>query len=334
MASLPHTTPDGVPFLRPDDGDFQDLPDYAFAPRYLDFEGLRLHYIDEGPRDGPVALLMHGMPTWSFLNRHIVRTLVAAGWRCIAADHIGFGKSDKVTDPDWYSIRRHTQAHRALVEALDLQGVTLFAQDWGGPIGLAQAAEMPARFSRLVVMNTWLHNSDFDYSTGVRQWHAGWQDGGLFDTHIGGNLSFGWFILVSFGLIPARAIYSMVQQGEHPTLDAATDAIRRGYDAPHAGQGRDIYAGPRRFPLSIPIDQPQAETAQTQARHYAALLGWQKPIHFIWGGKDDVFTEGWGRQWAANYPQATFDLLPDAGHFPQETHGVEIAHRVLAYCAG
>ncbi len=149
-------TVDGVPFVRTPEASFEGLADFPYPPNYLPFEGLRLHYIDTGPRDGPIALLMHGMPTWSYLYRRVIADLTAAGWRCIAADHIGFGRSDKVTDESWYSISRHVAAHRALLEALDLRNVTLFCQDWGGPIGLAQVAETPGRFCRLVIMNTWL----------------------------------------------------------------------------------------------------------------------------------------------------------------------------------
>ena len=261
------TTAEGVRFLRSPDAHFSDLPGYAFSPNYLEFEGLRLHYIDEGPRDGPVALLMHGMPTWSFLNRKIIAKLVEAGYRCIAADHIGFGRSDKVIEDDWYSIARHIAAHELLIDTLDLRGITLFCQDWGGPISLAQVAQMPERFAHLVIMNTWLHH----------------------------------------------------------------EAVRRAYDAPFVGLGYEGHAGPRRFPLSLPFDNPLGGNADGQAKDFEALLGWQKPIHFIWGGADDVFTEAWGRQWASHYPQARFDLLPEAGHFLQETHGEEIAELLLSH---
>ena len=107
------TTSLGVPFVRTAEAAFPELSGYPFAPHYLPLEGLRLHNVDEGARTGPGALLMHGMANWSFLDRHIIHALTAAGWRCIAADHIGFGKSDKGTDETWYSIARHTRAHRA-----------------------------------------------------------------------------------------------------------------------------------------------------------------------------------------------------------------------------
>jgi len=329
----PMTTPAGVPFVRADDANFAGLSGYDFAPHYLDFEGLRLHYVDVGPRDGRLALLMHGMPTWSFLNRHIIAALVAAGWRCIAADHIGFGRSDKVIDPAWYSIDRHMAAHRALVEALDLSGVTLFVQDWGGPIGLAQAIDRPERFDRLVIMNSWLHHDGFDYSPAIRRWHAGWQPGGLFATQVPAPLSIGWFLQVSFGTMAAADISGIVRDGRFPELTAAAEATRAGYDAPFAGLGDAGLTGARRFPLSLPFANPEGGAAARQAAIFESLKGWTRPVHFIWGGADDVFTADWGRHWAGQFRQASFDLIPDAGHFLQETHGGEIAAIFLARVA-
>lgn len=323
------TTPDGVPFLRSDEAAFAGLADYPYAPHYLWFEGLRLHYIDEGPRHAPIALLMHGMPTWSFLSRHIVKALLAAGWRTIAADHIGFGKSDKVTDEGWYSIARHTRAHRALIEALDLKAMTLFCQDWGGPIGLAQAAEMPERFSRLVIMNTWLHHADYQYTAALRQWNQSWKAGGFFDLNVPERLTIGSFMMIACGFIEQQELIAHVAGGAALPLTTEQEAVRRGYSAPFEGLGRAGLAGVRRFPLSLPFDNPEGGNAEAQARHFEVLKGWRGPLHFIWGGRDDVFTEEWGRRWASHYPKATFDLLPEARHFLQETHGGKIAEIFL-----
>ena len=323
------TTPDNVPFVRTPDSSFEGLADFAFPPNFVTFEGLRLHYVDVGPADGPVALLMHGMPTWSFLYRHVIAGLAAAGWRCIAADHIGFGRSDKVTDEAWYSIGRHVAAHRALIQALDLRDVTLFCQDWGGPIGLAQVAETPERFSRLVIMNTWLHHAGYEYTPALRQWNAQWQPGGLFEANIPEPLSIGWFMMLATSYIAPPDLFAIINERRHPQIDPAADAARRGYDAPFEGLGPEAYAGPRRFPLSLPFYNPEGGAADDQARWHRALGGWRKPIHFIWGGKDEVFTEAWGRTWASGFPQATFDLLPQARHFLQETHGAEIAEIFL-----
>lgn len=324
------TTAQGVPFLRTPDAHFSDLPGYGFAPHYLEFEGLRLHYIDEGPRDGPVALLMHGMPTWSFLNRKIMARLIKAGYRCIAADHIGFGRSDKVIADDWYSIARHIAAHKRLIETLDLTGITLFCQDWGGPISLAQVVRAPERFAHLVIMNTWLHHEAYSYTPALRRWNAQWHPDGLFGTNVPDRISLGWFMMVASGHMPARALYAMVEGQAPPVLALEHDAVRRAYDAPFEGLGYEGHAGPRRFPLSLPFDNPLGGNAEGQAKDFAALLGWQKPIHFIWGGADDVFTEAWGRDWASHYPQARFDLVPEAGHFLQETHGELIADLFLS----
>ena len=112
-------------FIRTPDEQFQDLADFSFAPNYHIWRDLRMHYVDEGPVDGPVMLLLHGMPTWSYLYRDMIPLLVDAGFRCIAPDHMGFGRSDKPTDPHWYSIARHQEILSSLILALDLQRVTL-----------------------------------------------------------------------------------------------------------------------------------------------------------------------------------------------------------------
>ena len=318
-------TAQGVPFLRTPDAAFADLDGYGFSPNHLTLDGLRMHYIDVGPRDGPVALLMHGMPTWSYLNRGLIARLVAAGWRCVAADHFGFGRSDKPVDDAWYSIARHTAAHRALIEALDLKDITLFCQDWGGPIGLAQAVEMPDRFARLVIMNTWLHHEGYDYTPALMRWNAQWKPDGLFAENIPERLSLGWFMMIALGHMTPKDMSAILQTATYPSLSPAGDAARRGYDAPFEGLGRAGHAGPRRFPLSLPFDNPEGGNATAQQRHFEALLKWTKPIHFIWGGTDNIFTEAWGRAWAGRYGHATFDLLPDAGHFLQDTHSDQIA---------
>jgi tRNA(adenine34) deaminase len=180
------TRQEGTPLredaLRTPEARFQDLRGFPWEPRYLadlpSAQGLRLHYVDEGPRNAPIALLLHGMPTWSYLYRHMIPPLLAVGFRCIAPDHIGFGRSDKVTDPFWYDIKRHTDNLTQLITALDLRRITLFVQDWGGPTGLAQYAAMPERFERLVIMNTWLDHAGYEYSPGILQWIQQNQPGG------------------------------------------------------------------------------------------------------------------------------------------------------------
>ena len=151
--------------LRTPDDRFVGLPGYPFEPHYVEVEAdgmdpLRMHYLDEGPSDGPVALLLHGQPTWSYLYRQVVPVLVAAGIRVIAPDNIGFGRSDKPTRATDYTFARHIEWARSLVTGLDLRNITLVAQDWGGPIGFSVLAAEPDRFARVVATNTILHTAD------------------------------------------------------------------------------------------------------------------------------------------------------------------------------
>ncbi len=139
-----------------------------------------MHYVDVGPRDGNVMLLMHGMPTWSYLYRDMIPALTAARYRCIAPDFMGFDRSDKPTDIHWYTIARHTEILTTPITALDFNDITLVSQDWAGSIGLAQAVHMPERFERLVIMNTWLHHPTYEYSEAIKFWNKNLQDGGIF----------------------------------------------------------------------------------------------------------------------------------------------------------
>lgn len=321
------------PYVRTPDANFEGLADFPFEPHYATVtDGLRMHYVDEGPADGPVALLLHGMPTWSYLYRDVIPPLVRAGYRCIAPDHIGFGRSDKVTDPAWYDIARHTANLRSLVATLDLRDVTIFVQDWGGPIGLAQVATEPERFARIVIMNTWLHHPGYEYSPGIRSWISQNQDGGLFRDNVPERFGWGTLMLVATRRAEAQDVLFPALQGAAPA-DVADDveAVRRGYDAPFAGLGEAGITGPRQFPLSIPLVDHDRGDGDAQAEHFAAVNSTRLPVHFVWGLLDDVFTEAWGRSWQARIPHATWDGLEDASHFLQDTHGARIAELVLGY---
>lgn len=301
-------------FRTPDER-FSGLPGFPFAPHYrdVDVEGskLRMHFVDEGSGERGIMLLLHGMPTWSYLYRRMIPPLAAAGFRCIAPDHIGFGRSDKVLDDGWYTIERHSLALRSLVEGLDLDRITLVCQDWGGPIGLRQAVDMPGRFARLVIMNTWLHHEGFVYTEAIRRWQSLWQPGGAMD-----ELNGCGFVMQNF--------LANFPPGPPPQL--TREQIFTAYEAPFPD--RASRAGPRRFPLSIPIDGQNPDVAREGQRCWDALLPWTGPAHFIWGTADLVFTEGWGRDWASRIPRSTFDAV-SAGHFLQETHGTEIARLLL-----
>ncbi len=313
-------------FIQTPEANFANLKDYPFAPHFHAWQDLRMHYLDEGPRDGPVALLMHGMPSWSYLYRTIIPPLVAAGYRCIAPDHLGFGKSDKPTDIPWYTIARHTEILSTLIRALDLQHITLVCQDWGGPIGLAQATMTPDRFDRLVIMNTWLHHDTYEYSDAIKAWNGSWHEGGRFYRE---KPNIGALMVMSAGLLGPEQMQAAIAQGSAPpdmTPEAA--AMFAAYHAPVKGLPDEAYNGYRRFPLSIPVDSWENGNGAMQQHCYETLLNWTKPVNFIWGCADAVFTEQWGRDWAKRM-NASFDGIEDAGHFLQNTHGEQVAQFIL-----
>lgn len=315
--------------LRTPDSNFADLKDFPYTPNYFDIDGLRMHFVDEGPKDAPVALLMHGMPTWSYLYRNMIPQLLAAGFRCVAPDHIGFGKSDKVTDPDWYNIARHTSNITRLVQHLDLSNITVFVQDWGGPTGLAQYALMPERFSRLVIMNTWLHHADYDYSPAIQNWIKQNQIGGIFRDNIPEKTQWGTLMAMSTGrATPQESLFAELG-GQPLNLSEDATAVKRGYDAPFAGLGDAGVTGPRRFPLSIPFHDPAAGNAVEQEKHFAIVNATQLPVHFIWGDSDNVFDLGWGKKWHSLIPHSTLDVMEGAAHFLQDSHGPQIVQAFL-----
>ncbi|MFT7685577.1 MAG: haloalkane dehalogenase [Candidatus Azotimanducaceae bacterium] len=304
---------------------FSDLDDFPYDPHYHQWHDLRMHYIDEGPEDGPVMLLLHGMPTWSYLYRHMIPLLTAAGYRCIAPDHMGFGRSDKPNDIHWYSIARHTEILTSLIVTLDLQDITLVCQDWGGPLGLAQAALMPERFSRLTIMNTWLHHDEYEYSEAIRNWNQNWHEDGLFCRE---KPDVGILLLMSAGLIGMEVFLQTLIKNENPKLSGEANKMYRGFSAPYKGLEDAAFNGYRRFPLSIPFDDYLGGNGPGQSSHYQMLLNWQKPVHFIWGCSDDVFNEDWGRKWSGQM-NASFDAIPAAGHFLQNTHGPDVVDFLL-----
>lgn len=312
-------------FVRTEDVHFDNLDDWPYQPNYHKWKDLRVHYVDVGPVDGPVMLLLHGMPTWAYLYRTMIPKLVDAGYRCIAPDHLGFGRSDKPTDASWYSIARHTEVLTSLITALDLTDITLVCQDWGGPTGLAQAATMPDRFSRLTIMNTWLHHPDYQYSEGIQRWIGSWQSGGLFD-RISPNVAL--LLLLSGELSDRNTVFAALTSGSEPEVEGDAAATYEGFAAPFRGLPDAALNGARWFPLSIPHNDYDSGNGAAQTMHYNSLLDWDKPAHFVWGGADDIFTEKWGRTWAGRMG-ASIDVIPDAAHFLQNTHGPDIVDHLL-----
>ena len=294
------------PVSRTPDSSFVGLPGYYYKPNYIDWDGLRLHYVDEGPRDGRPVLMVHGEPTWSYLYRGVIERMTAMGYRCIAPDNIGFGRSDKVTDDGWYVIERHIEALRHVIDTLDLKDAVLVCQDWGGPIGLRQAADQPDRFAALCILNTWLHHEGYAYTEGVQRWRAASQDPVVF----GGDM-------------PTGRIVSLALRRPGHDLDA----VRSAYDAPYTDEASK--AGARRFPWCLPFVQPVEGNAVDQQRCFEALKSWTKPAHFIFGDSDQIFTWKWAQQWSSMMAGSTLDRIEGAGHFVQEDAPDDLADAIL-----
>ena len=314
-------------FIRTPQDNFADLVDFPYGQNYHQWQDLRMHYVDEGPKDGPVMLLLHGMPTWSYLYRHMIPQLVQAGYRCIAPDHMGFGRSDKPTDIHWYTIARHTEILTTLITTLDLNRITLVCQDWGGPTGLAQAATMPERFERLFILNTWLHHPGYEYSPGITNWNKNWHEGGIFHRP---QPDIGALMLLTGNLADRDTVFGAIINNTAPQLQGEAADVYYGFSAPYRGLADEAYNGYRRFPLSIPLDSYDNGNAAAQTLHYRTLLASDLPSHFIWGCQDDVFTESWGREWAKRMG-ASFDPIEEAGHFLQSNFGPEIVGLMLKH---
>ena len=285
---------------RTPDARFQDLPGYPFKPHYAEVGGMRMHYLDEG--QGDPILLLHGEPDWSYLYRKMI-PILATAFRVIAPDYLGFGRSDKPTDISWYTYDRHTESIQALVEHLDLHGVTLVVQDWGGPIGLRVATEMTDRFARLVILNTGL------FSPG-----AGWPSEGFmswrnFAERVGLDLPVG----------------KVMQSSCATELDPETLAA---YEAPWPT--RESKAGVAAFPLLVPI-RPGDPGAAEMDRVRESLKTWNVPALVMFSDGDPVFKPEVGQRFAEMLPGShdVMDLIRGASHMLQEDKGEEIANRIL-----
>ncbi len=278
-------------------------PDERFAglgwdrePHWFEHpDGLRQHYVDERPQgdERGTFLLLHGEPTWAYLYRDWIDPLVADGYRVVAPDHLGFGRSDKPTDDDWYDIARHREALGRFIASLDLDRIHLVVQDWGGPIGLMNAVDDPDRYARLFILNTWLHDDTHEYSDGVRWWRQAAVD----PEQLGGDMPTG-------GIVAGTM--------RRPGIDIA--AMTAAFDAPFPNEASK--AGARRFPFCIPFAEPELGDGALQAEARAALRAWDIPKHVAFGDQDPIFTWAWAEQWAAEMG-ATLDRIEGASHFVQ-----------------
>jgi cis-3-alkyl-4-acyloxetan-2-one decarboxylase len=273
------------------DGDFQGT--FAFEPNFVDAGDCRLHYIDEGPRDGGPLLFLHGNPTWSYLWRHPIAELSGKGHRCVALDHMGFGRSSKPPRLSAYSLRRHVDNAIALIEALDLRDITLVAHDWGGPIGLGAMVEHPERLSRLVLLNTWAWELPSFLPPFLREFRSE----GL-----------GEILILGGNLFVESMPSAMARREPNPVM---MDAYRSPFP--------DYWsrAGMLAFHREIPLTE-RDRSAPLMAAIQERLPSLDVPVLLVWGMRDPVFQPPFLEQWRELYPRAETVELPRCSHFVVE----------------
>jgi haloalkane dehalogenase len=291
-----------VAVLRTPDERFADLPGFDFEPHYVEVDGLRLHYVDEG--SGPVVLLMHGEPTWSYLYRKMIPTLVGAGLRCIAPDLIGFGRSDKLDARADYTYQRHMDWMHAFLRETDLSDVTLFGQDWGGLIGLRLVAEAPERFARVVASNTGLPTGDRPPGKAFLRWRE--QSQTMPEMAIG--------VIVAFGCASLKL----------------TDAEIAAYDAPFPDES--YKEGARQFPVLVPAS-PEDPAAPANRAAWERLRRFDKPFLCAFGDSDAI-TRGGDAVMRETIPGANgqpHTTIEGGGHFIQEDRPDELAKVIATF---
>ena len=304
--------------LRTPDERFAGLQGYAFAANYLmvdDTEGgeLRMHYIDEGPSDAPVVLMLHGEPSWSYLYRDMIKPVTDAGYRVVAPDLIGFGRSDKPTRQSDYSHVRHVFWINALLEQLDLTGITLVCQDWGGLIGLRLVAEQQQRFSRIMAANTMLPG--FPLQNPALKGVFGWPQ------KLRTGIGFGsWYTFSQ--LNPFWSAGQILQLGTARKLSKAEVAA---YNAPFPG--RAYMAGARVFPRLVPSDMPN------NARAWKQLMACELPFLCAFSDRDPIMSAMAGI-FPALIPGCTgqaHTTIKGASHFLQDDQPAQLASVLLSF---
>jgi haloalkane dehalogenase len=309
--------------VRTPDERFAGLVDYPFEPNYVSvtaqgLDALRMHYVDTGPRDGPVVLLVHGQPTWSYLYRKVMAVLAQRGFRTLAPDNIGYGRSDKPTQATQYTYRRHVEWMASFVDELDLRDITLVVQDWGGPIGLGTLAAMPERFARVVASNTVLHTSDPSLEGALTWANYGTGDGRVVLEE--SLLDYVTYCQRAPELVASTFLYS--------ATGALAPEVLAAYDAPFPDQ--TFTAGMRQMTALIPLTRNDPGAAMGRAT-MEALQRWDRPFLTAFSDGDPA-TRGWETVFQQRIPGAAGRVHPtiaDAGHFVQEDKGEELG-RVVA----
>ena len=294
--------------LRTPDERFDGLPGYSFAPHYLDVpsgdgDTLRVHYLDEGPADGPPVLLLHGEPSWSYLYRTMIPVLTGAGLRAIAPDLVGFGRSDKPAARGDYTYQRHVDWMTSVLEALDLADATLVGQDWGGLIGLRLVAENPDRFARVVAANTFLPTGDRNPGDAFLAWQKFSQE------------------------TPEFPVGRIVDGGCTTDL---SDAVIAAYDAPFPDE--TYKEGARQFPVLVPTT-PDDPASDANRKAWEVLGEWTKPFLCAFSDSDPI-TAGADAVLRADIPGTKgqpHTVIEGGGHFLQEDRGEHLATVVAEF---
>jgi haloalkane dehalogenase len=293
--------PGSSPVSRPPEERFAALPDFPYAPRYTDVDGLRIAWVEAGPPDGPPVVLFHGEPTWSFLWRKVIPPLADAGLRCLAADLPGFGRSDKPEEIGWYTFDRHTEVMLAWLDALDVRGATAVVHDWGGPIGMRCFVERPERFDRIVITDT-------GFFDGAQPMTDAWT-------------RFRDFVERTEDLPVGFLVNGGARRELAPEEVAA-------YEAPFPTAASK--AGARAFPLMLPTT-PDASGAAAGRRVREAMVADPRPKLLIWADGDPIIPAVVGERMAALLGAEPPSLIPDASHFLQEDGGEELGRRIAAW---
>jgi len=296
--------------LRTPDERFDNLPGFDFQPRYVELNDeslgpLRMHYLDEGPAGGEVVLCMHGEPTWSYLYRKMIPTLAAGGFRVVAPDLVGFGRSDKPSRRSDYSYAKHVAWMADFIRLLDLDKITLLAQDWGGLIGLRLVAENPGRFARFSLSNTGLPTGDHEVSEAFHRWRTFSQEDTDFDTGMIVNLF-----------------------GHGDLSDQEMDAYRAPFPA-------EAYkAGARHFPVLVPT-QPDDPAADSNRRAWQVLAQWDKPALMCFSDADPIMRGG-EKPFLKRVPgtRGQPHIVLNGRHFIQEEDGQRWAAAVVDWING
>jgi haloalkane dehalogenase len=290
-----------VEVYRTPDDRFEGLPDYAFAPHYLEQDDLRMHYVDEG--SGDPVLLLHGEPTWAYLYRKLIPPLAGVA-RAVAPDYFGFGRSDKPTRIEDYSYDFHYRSIELLADELDLREATVVVQDWGGPVGLRLAVEHPERVARLVILNTGIGAG--------RAPSPEWLRFREFVRRVGKELVPGQLVRIS-------------------CVSELPDGVVEGYNAPFPVP--ESKAGVLAFPELVPTESDHP-SAQKMLEVRDALTRWEKPTLVLFSDSDPIFSPAAAERLAARIPGAgPAETIRGAGHFLQEEKGVEIAERIVRFLA-